>query len=80
MKELQIKISQEPAVIRCNFEDVKAQLSAKMAEYQGAVPGASAPRKSRRNKGYPAAGQICADSGTVRASGKHNQERARKMR
>lgn len=37
MKELQIKISQEPAVIRCNFEDVKAQLSAKMAEYQGAV-------------------------------------------
>lgn len=37
MKELQIKISQEPAVIRCNFDDVKAQLSAKMAEYQGAV-------------------------------------------
>lgn len=37
MEELQIKISQEPAVIRCNFEDVKAQLSAKMAEYQGAV-------------------------------------------
>lgn len=37
MKELQIKISQEPAVIRCNFEDVKAKLSAKMAEYQGAV-------------------------------------------
>lgn len=37
MKELQIKISQEPAVIRCNFEDAKAQLSAKMAEYQGAV-------------------------------------------
>lgn len=37
MKELQIKISQEPAVIRCNFEDVKAQLSEKMAEYQGAV-------------------------------------------
>lgn len=37
MKELEIKISQEPAVIRCNFEDVKAQLSAKMAEYQGAV-------------------------------------------
>lgn len=37
MKKLQIKISQEPAVIRCNFEDVKAQLSAKMAEYQGAV-------------------------------------------
>lgn len=35
MEELQIKISQEPAVIRCNFEDVKAQLSAKMAEYQG---------------------------------------------
>lgn len=37
MEELQIKISQEPAVIRCNFEDVKAQLSAKMAEYQGAL-------------------------------------------
>lgn len=37
MEELQIKISQEPAVIRCNFEDVKSQLSAKMAEYQGAV-------------------------------------------
>ncbi len=37
MEELQIKISQEPAVIRCNFEDVKAQLSAKMAEYQGTV-------------------------------------------
>lgn len=37
MKELQIKISQEPAVIRCNFEDVKAQLSEKMSEYQGAV-------------------------------------------
>ena len=37
MRELQIKISQEPAVIRCNFEDVKAQLSEKMAEYQGAV-------------------------------------------
>ena len=32
MKELQIKISQEPAVIRCNFDDVKAQLS-------GGVPG-----------------------------------------
>lgn len=31
----------------------------------GAVPGASAPRKSRRNKGYPAAGQICADPGAV---------------
>lgn len=37
MKQLTINITQEPAVIRCNFEDVKAQLSAKMAEYQGAV-------------------------------------------
>ncbi len=37
MKQLNIDITQEPAVIRCNFEDVKAQLSAKMAEYQGAV-------------------------------------------
>lgn len=37
MKQLTIDITQEPAVIRCNFEDVKAQLSAKMAEYQGAV-------------------------------------------
>ena len=37
MNELKIEISQEQAVIRCNFEDVKAQLSAKMAEYQGAV-------------------------------------------
>ena len=37
MNELKIEISQEPAVIRCNFEDVKAKLSEKMAEYQGAV-------------------------------------------
>lgn len=37
MNELMIEISQEPAVIRCNFEHVKTQLSAKMAEYQGAV-------------------------------------------
>lgn len=37
MNELKIEISQEQAVIRCNFEDVKSQLSAKMAEYQGAV-------------------------------------------
>lgn len=37
MNELKIEISQEPAVIRCNFKDVKAKLSEKMAEYQGAV-------------------------------------------
>lgn len=37
MNELKIEISQEPAVIRCNVEDVKAKLSEKMAEYQGAV-------------------------------------------
>lgn len=37
MNELKIEISQEPAVIRCNFGDVKAKLSEKMAEYQGAV-------------------------------------------
>lgn len=37
MNELKIEISQEPAVIRCNFKDVKAKLSKKMAEYQGAV-------------------------------------------
>lgn len=37
MNELKIEISQEPAVIRCNFDDVKAKLSEKMAEYQGAV-------------------------------------------
>jgi hypothetical protein len=37
MNELKIEISQEPAVIRCNIEDMKAKLSEKMAEYQGAV-------------------------------------------
>lgn len=37
MNELKIEISQEPAVIRCNFGDVKSKLSEKMAEYQGAV-------------------------------------------
>lgn len=37
MNELKIEISQEPAVIRCNFKDVKAKLSEKMAEYQEAV-------------------------------------------
>lgn len=37
MNELKIEISQEPAVIRCNFKDVKAKLSEKMEEYQGAV-------------------------------------------
>ena len=37
MNELKIEISQEPAVIRCNFKDVQAKLSEKMAEYQGAV-------------------------------------------
>lgn len=37
MNELKIEISQEPAVIRCNFKDVKAKLYEKMAEYQGAV-------------------------------------------
>lgn len=37
MNELKIEIIQEPAVIRCNFKDVKAKLSEKMAEYQGAV-------------------------------------------
>lgn len=30
MNELKIEISQEPAVIRCNFKDVKAKLSEKM--------------------------------------------------
>lgn len=29
MNELKIEISQEPAVIRCNFEDAKAKLSEK---------------------------------------------------
>ena len=51
MNELKIEISQEPAVIRCNFEDVKAKLSEKMAEYQGAVfteESKSLPGKSRQ--------------------------------
>lgn len=55
MKELQIKISQEPAVIRCNFEDVKAQLSAKMAEYQGAVFAAWIRSGSLKERGKGAA-------------------------
>lgn len=37
MEQLMIDITQEPAVIRCNFDDVKNKLYAKMAEYQGAV-------------------------------------------
>lgn len=37
MSELQVIITQEPGRIRFNFEQLKDQLSAKMAQYQGAL-------------------------------------------
>ena len=37
MNELQVMIEQKPGEIRFNFEELKAELAAKMQEYQGAV-------------------------------------------
>lgn len=37
MNELQVMIEQKPGEIRFNFEELKAELTAKMQEYQGAV-------------------------------------------
>ena len=37
MNELQVRIEQKPGEIRFNFEELKAELTTKMQEYQGAV-------------------------------------------
>ena len=37
MNKLELTISQEPGIIKFNFEELKAQLSAKMDEYRGAI-------------------------------------------
>jgi len=37
MKNLELTVNQKPGIIEINFEELKSQLSAKTAEYQGAV-------------------------------------------